>query len=40
MEEFAKKRLEVCKSCPLYEETEYGARCSNKRYVNKDKKVS
>ena len=32
--ELIEKRLEVCKVCPLYKETAFGAVCNNKLYIN------
>lgn len=35
--ELAKKRLEICKQCPLYRESSrYGATCDNAKYISKD----
>lgn len=35
--ELMKKRLEICKQCPLYKEHKtYGAICDNSKYVSKD----
>ena len=32
--ELIEKRLEICKSCPLYKETAFGAVCNPKLYIN------
>lgn len=31
-------RLKICKECPLYKETEYGAVCNRSKYISKDGK--
>ena len=33
--ELVDKRLEVCKVCPLYKETAFGAVCNPKLYIKK-----
>ena len=33
--ELVDKRLEICKACPLYKETAFGAVCNPKLYINK-----
>ena len=38
--EFVDKRLEVCKACPLYKETAFGAVCNPKLYINADGETS
>lgn len=40
IEELTKQRLEICKACPLWEETSYGPICSNRKWINKEGKVS
>ena len=32
--ELVDKRLEICKACPLYKETDFGAVCNPKLYIN------
>jgi hypothetical protein len=36
MDELLKARLEICKDCPLYKETAFGAICNPNLYMNKD----
>ena len=39
MEDVVKKRLEICKACPLYkEDSRYGAICDNSKYISADGK--
>ena len=38
--ELIEKRLEICKSCPLYKETAFGAVCNPKLYINKAEETS
>lgn len=39
-EELFKKRLEVCKQCPLYKETPVGPICNPKLYISEGGDVS
>lgn len=36
LSELASKRLEICKTCPLYTEKKSGAICDSKKYMNSD----
>lgn len=41
MEEFAKKRLEICRACPLCRiDNESGPVCDNKKYISPDGAVA
>lgn len=34
IEELSKKRLAICRQCPLYKEDSWGPVCNPKRYLN------
>ena len=34
MEEFAEKRLAICKTCPMMRMTELGMRCDDRKWFN------
>lgn len=36
LNDIVSKRLEICKSCPLYKETSKGAICNSKKYMNSE----
>ena len=36
--ELAEKRLEICKKCPLYKQTESGHICDGSKYISHDGK--
>lgn len=36
MEDFAKKRIEICKQCPIVRMTEYGLRCDSRKWISPD----
>ena len=38
LSELAKKRLDICKQCPLYKETRNGAVCDSGKYISPDGK--
>ena len=38
--ELVDKRLEICKACPLYKDTVFGAVCNPKLYINKEGETS
>ena len=38
VEELSERRLKICKECPLYKETSYGAVCNNSKYISPDGK--
>ena len=38
--ELVDKRLEICKACPLYKETAFGAVCNHKLYINEEGETS
>lgn len=38
LSELAKKRLEICKQCPLFKETKNGAVCDSNKYISPDGK--
>ena len=38
--ELVDKRLEICKACPLYKETVFGAVCNSKLYINEEGETS
>ena len=38
--ELVDKRLEICKACPLYKETAFGAVCNSKLYINEEGETS
>lgn len=37
MEDYVKKRLEICKKCPIVKnDPEWGLRCDNRKYISPD----
>lgn len=38
LSELSKRRLEICKQCPLYKETRNGAVCDSSKYISSDGK--
>ena len=38
IEELQEKRIAICKECPLYKETNYGAVCNSAKYLSPDGK--
>ena len=38
--ELVDKRLEICKACPLYKDTAFGAVCNPKLYINREREIS
>lgn len=39
-EELYKKRIEICKKCPLYKESNFGPICNPKLFINKNDETS
>ena len=38
MEDFATKRLEICKNCPISRMTEFGLKCDDRKWISPDGK--
>ena len=36
MEEFAEKRLAICRNCPIMLMTEFGMKCDDRKYISPD----
>lgn len=36
MENFVKKRLDICRNCPIMRQTEFGMKCDDRKWISPD----